>query len=405
MIIKQLITNIELGQYDVIEEPWDYPFEEYLSASQDDIDRLMEALHKATVRSPQEKWIAKFLDFIYKPKLDDIENIFFNYICAEPDYSNYIVDSYYKLEDDLFLADSSVFESDDKFILSIYDGFERGSYKESKSIEENFSELLSNLQKDYEDTELFTNFIQQPYWQNRIPSPCEYIRYYYHHRRDKYVSAIIKFVRYYRKRYILANINLKIKGCDRPDGLSTDFLCIDFYKHSEKDSAGNLIGKGKVYSYPDNYDTLLAKDFPLKVKFLDRHKALLLENWDKKIPTPFCLQEKENMHPIPLKKNHIAALAFAMVAKHQYKYVTRTDFINDAINKYPEFNRYTIKELLTALNDLVQKNKSGDFTQVIKDQSSMTQYIYGCYCKTKRGKNSKTSNEMNKKSMEYFAKI
>lgn len=106
-----------------------------------------------------------------------------------------------------------------------------------------------------------------------------------------------------------------------------------------------------------------------------------------------------------LNKNHVAAVAFAMVAKGLYKYSSRADFIEDVIIKFPEFKIFDKKLLLGALDDLLQKNKSGDFTQVIKDQGTMLDYIKGCYTKTKRGKTSPTCTKMCTKAREYFEKL
>ena len=120
----------------------------------------------------------------------------------------------------------------------------------------------------------------------------------------------------------------------------------------------------------------------------------------------FVEQEVESANKTKAKRNHMAALAFALAARHRYHYASIHEFVADAYNSYEEFKNsgYSVESYEGAVNDFLQKAANA-FLQQIEDQGSMMAYIESCYVPTKAGKPSKQCVEMKNKAQYYFEQM
>lgn len=120
----------------------------------------------------------------------------------------------------------------------------------------------------------------------------------------------------------------------------------------------------------------------------------------------FVEQETENTGKEEPKRNHMAALAFALAARRRYYYSSIHEFVTDAYNSYDEFKNSgnTITSYERAVNDFLQKTPKA-FQQQIDNQGSMMSFIESCYKPTKVGRPSKQCTEMKKKAQFYFEKL
>lgn len=106
------------------------------------------------------------------------------------------------------------------------------------------------------------------------------------------------------------------------------------------------------------------------------------------------------------KRNHMAALAFALAARRRYQFPSIHAFVEYAFNQYDEFKNsgYSLESYEGAVNDFLQK-AANLFLQQIQDQSSMLEFIASCYVPTKNGKPSKQCVDMQKKAQFYFEQL
>lgn len=308
--IKQLtndIINQNFGDemHNNIIGLYEYPFEDFLATSAEDLENMLIAISNVINHVKEEgikNDLCSWLEFLREPDAETTRDLLLGYIMSSlwTDNAN---ESIYTLRDDDFCKDSTDTESEVSFWHYVIDGFRdgyNGNFFLFWTMEQNFGWVIKNMQRSYEETELFKMFLERENF-FFMPYPCDYLMFYFKHRDERYVTDIVKFVRFYRRRYVLANVNLYMKQKltqNQKNGrkdyrFCKDILLYDFYKET-KDEGNRIVGVGNALLYPENECVLLCSNFPLNIRAISTPKSLYMDNWDEKIRTPLCI-EKTNV--------------------------------------------------------------------------------------------------------------